>query len=75
MIRKPILGEVSPEVKDLFDHTFEEAQGKVLTLSAAPTATAPLLQSGEWGVYSNVLYHRVESTIMVFTPGSTISVS
>ncbi|MEN6414373.1 MAG: hypothetical protein ABFC84_16670 [Veillonellales bacterium] len=63
------------ETKNVLNHIFQEAQGKVLTLSAAPTATAPLLKDYEWGVYSNVLYQRVGSTILVFTPGSTVAIT
>ena len=63
------------ESRETLRHIFNEGQGKVITLTAAPTATAPQIEPDEWGVYSNVLYHRVANTILVFTPGSTISVT
>ena len=57
----------------------EELQGgkmdTVIELSAAPTAAIPLIRSGEWGFYSNVLYHRVGSKICVFNVLGIINVT
>ena len=75
MIKIPILNIKDNEVVSHLENIYQEAQGKILELSAAPTANEPLLSADEWGVYSNVLYHRVADTILVFTPGSTISVA
>jgi hypothetical protein len=51
------------------------AQGVSLELDAAPTATAPVLQDNERGIYSGALYERKGNTIYVFTPSSTITIT
>jgi len=75
MIEKPTNLIKDTEIKGVLDHIFQEAQGKILTLSAAPTADAPLLQDYEWGVYSGVLYQRVGNSIYSFTPTATVTVT
>ena len=53
----------------------ENVQGNILSLSSAPTATEPLLQDNESGVYSNILYVRKVNKIYVFNPTSTITIT
>ena len=73
--KRPLDGVKDSETREQIKEIQEEATGKVLELSAAPTASVPLIQDGERGVYSGVLYSRVSNTIYVFTPSSTISVT
>lgn len=75
MIEKPLQQVKDPEAVKVFQHIYLNAQGVIIGLSGIPTATAPLLKANEWGTYSNVLYHRVANTILVFTPSSTITVT
>ena len=63
--------DVREHVKELQ----EQATGRVIELSAAPTASVPLLEDNERGTFENIFYRRVASTILVFTPSSTISVT
>jgi hypothetical protein len=63
------------EIRNALDFIQENALGKAIELSAVPTATEPLLQDGEWGVYAGLIYYRVSMTIYVITPSSTITVS
>lgn len=57
------------------ENVHEGAQGVSLELDAAPTATSPILQDNERGIYSGALYERKGKTIYVFTPSSTITIS
>ncbi len=75
MIPKPTGLIKDTEVKDHLEFIQDKAQGTILSLDAAPTATVPLLAANEAGVYSSVLYWRVADTILVFTPSSTITVT
>jgi hypothetical protein len=75
MVKKPTLDIENTVVREHIESLQGESYQNVLELSAAPTATAPLLEDNQWGVYSNVLYQRVSNTILVFTPGSTITVT
>ncbi len=61
-------GEVREHIKDIQ----EEATGRVLELSAAPTAAKPLLEDGERGLFNNELYSRVANTIYKFTSDTQI---
>ena len=63
------------ETREAFEFMQENALGTAITLSAVPTADVPLIQANEWGVYAGVLYFRVENTIYVVTPSSTIAVA
>jgi len=75
MIKKALDLIKDNEVKEAINHLQENAQGNPLDLGAAPTATTPLLEDGEEGIYSDVLYKRQGGTILVFTPSSTITIS
>ena len=75
MIKKPLDKIKDDDTREALDFIQEEVQGNPLELSAAPTATAPLLENFETGIYNNVLYLRKGSTILVFTPGSTITIT
>ena len=44
-------------------------------LSAAPTASDPLLNANEWGFYGSELYLRIGNTIFKMTADSTITVT
>lgn len=69
------LNEVSDWERKIFDQIFENAFGNPIKLSAAPTASEPLLEDNTWGIYSNTLYLRNGGTILVFSPSSTITIS
>lgn len=62
-------------IKDHFDSINENAQGKVIELSAAPTASAPLLEAGEIGKFGNDIYERVENTILKFSSDDQIVIT
>jgi len=75
MVKKPIL-DIQDEITRLHIESLqEETQQNVIELSAAPTATAPLLQDREIGSYNNILYMRVSGSIFVITPSSVIVVT
>lgn len=63
------------EIRKHIEDLQEEVTGEVIELSAAPTASEPLLEDMEWGVYDDILYHRVKSKIYEFTPTETITIS
>jgi len=69
------LENIIDEIRNALEFIQENALGKGIELSAVPTATSPLLQDGEWGVYAGLIYFRVGMTIYVNTPSSTITVS
>lgn len=75
MITKPIDDIKDTILREHFNFLQENGQGLVLELEAAPTDTDPLLEDNESGLYSDVLYVRKSSTIYVFTPGSTITIT
>jgi len=75
MLPKYVANIQDETVRKTFEHVFEGAQSPAYGLSAAPTATAPLLQDGEKGTYSGVYYVRQGNSILAFTPGSIISVT
>lgn len=75
MLNKPTNDIKDDSVKKHIDFLNQESQGKIIELTSTPSAANPLIEANEWGVYSNVLYHRVGDTILVFTPGSTITVT
>ena len=74
-VKKPTLDIEDRVTREHVESLQENSQGTIISLDAAPTASAPLIEDQEWGVYSNVLYQRVGDTILVFTPGSTITVT
>lgn len=63
------------ELKHAIDFIQEEAFGKAIELSAAPTAGVPLLQDGEWGFFAGILYVRIQMNIYAVTPSSIIVVT
>lgn len=56
-------------------HIQQEAMGNMITLSAAPSSTAPLLQDNEVGNYGNDIYWRIGNTIHKFSSDSQITVA
>lgn len=75
MIKKPLDDVKEINLREHLQFIQEEAAGNALELSAAPTATEPLLEDGEAGVYGGLIYSRIGDTIYVVTPSSTISVT
>ena len=61
--------EVREHIKDIQ----EEATGRVLELFAAPTASKPLLEDGERGIFNNELFSRVGNTIYKFSSDTQIT--
>ena len=61
--------------REMFNHVLDEGLGNAILLSAAPTATAPLLSANEWGVYGGKLYFRIAQTIYEVTPSATITIT
>lgn len=53
----------------------ENSLSNVIQLEKAPTAAEPLLEDTTIGEYNGVIYWRVENTILVITPSSTITVT
>ena len=53
----------------------ENSLSNVIQLEKAPTSENPLLEDNTIGEFEDVLYWRVENTILVFTPGSTITIT
>ena len=61
--------------QEILRYIFEEAMGNIIELSAAPTATAPLLEDKTVGEYDGTLYWRVGKNIYSITPDSTIAIT
>lgn len=74
MIEKPLNIEDN-ETLDAVKHIFRNAQGNIIALESAPTASAPLLQDNELGVYGTTIYHRVGNTIYSFNSDSQITIT
>lgn len=75
MLIKPT-GDIKDEnIRTHIEHLQAEAQGNIIILSAAPTASAPLLQANEWGQYGNSFYCRVGQVIYVFASSSQITIT
>jgi len=63
------------EVRDQVTEIQEGARGNPLILDTAPTAAVPQIQANESGLVGGKYYLRIGNTILVFTPGSTITVT
>lgn len=63
------------ETQELFRHIFDNAQGTLIELDAAPTADVPLLTENQIGIYSNSIYWRVSDTIYIFASDSQIAIT
>ena len=75
MINRPTDDLKENSIRAHIEHIQQEAQGNILILSAAPTASAPLLQDLEVGQYGTSFYWRVGSTIYVFASSSQITIT
>jgi hypothetical protein len=75
MIPKPLDKIADVELRDVLTHIQEESLGRALELSAAPSASAPLLQDNEVGKYNNKYYRRIGSQIFEVTPSSVINIT
>ena len=75
VIEKPLSQIKDDFIKDVFQHVFLEAMGNIITLDAAPTATAPLLEAGEVGYYDSNLYWRVGDTVLRFAADSETTIT
>lgn len=75
MVKRPTGDIDDQKVRFHVESLQEESMQNPLSLSAAPTADAPLIQANEWGVSGGKLYVRQGNTIYEFTPSSTITVS
>jgi len=75
MLVKPVTHLQDEETRNHIEWIYEQAQGKVISLSAAPTATVPLLEADEVGKYGNDIYWRIGNTILKFSSDSQITVS
>lgn len=62
-------------LKDHVESLQQEKQENIIILSAAPTATEPLLEDNQHGVFGGVKYERKANTIYVYTPSSTITIT
>ena len=61
--------------EEINQHIFQEALGRIEVLSAAPTATAPILKEDEIGLYSNALYARKNDVIYSFSSDSQTTIT
>lgn len=69
-------GDITDEKMRLHVESIQEdALGNIIPLSAAPTASAPLLEDNQIGSFENILYFRKGSNIEVVTPSSTIAIT
>ena len=57
------------------EHILQEGMGKAIALSAAPSATVPLLDADEIGIYANKIYIRKNQTIYRLDPGAVITIT
>ena len=63
-------------VREAIKHIIREGQGKPLSLSSTPTATAPLLLDDQWGTDDNDdLWVRKGNKLRKYTPDETIDVT
>ena len=63
------------ELRNQLDYIQQEALGRALELSAAPTSSSPLLQDNEVGKYNNKYYRRIGSQIFEVTPSQVINIT
>jgi len=75
MIKKPSDDIQDFNLRSHIEFLQENTQGNALELSAAPTATEPLLEDKEVGQYGNDLYFRVGNTIYKLSSDEQITVS
>ena len=73
---KKYTGDIEDKVlRDHIDNINEEFSQNAIELSAAPTATEPLIDDNDSGIFGNALYVRKGSTIYVFNSDSQISIT
>ena len=75
MERKDLSFIKDKDTLDLIQHIFENGQGTVLILESAPTAALPVLSENQWGIYNDILYHRSNGKIYVYTAGSVLTIT
>jgi hypothetical protein len=75
MLKKPTGLLKDEEVRNHVEFLQEEAQGKIIALDAAPTATAPLLSENEWGQYGNDFWYRFNDVLYQFTSDDQITIT
>ena len=75
MVKKPTLDIEDRILREHIESLQSESQGNIIELSAAPTASVPLLEADEIGIYNNTLYQRKENTIYVYNSDSQITVT
>lgn len=63
------------DVKDQIDFIQQEALGNVITLGAIPTATEPLLENDQIGLFSDKLYIRKTGKVYRIDPGLVITIT
>ena len=73
--KRPIDAIKDTEIREQFKEIQEGAIGNVLQLSAAPTASTPLLQDNEIGEISDKLYIRVQDKIYEITPSTVTTIT
>ena len=75
MLPKPSEVFKDKDQQEIIEHIFQEGQGKIIDLSAAPTASAPLLDADEVGKFEDKIYWRRGEKIYEITPSTTITIT
>jgi hypothetical protein len=75
MLRKPTNEITDENVRSHLEFIQEEGQGKIIILSAAPTASEPLLDANEIGSYGNDIYWRIGQVIHKFSSDTQITIT
>jgi len=74
-MRKTDIGFLDEKQSNLMRHVFNNAQGTVIDLDSAPSATSPLLKANEVGKYGTDLYWRIGNTIYKISSASQITIT
>lgn len=75
MLKKPTGLLKDEEVRSHVEFLQEQAQGKLVVLDAAPTATAPLLAEDEVGQYGNDFYWRLNDVLYKFSSDAQTTIT
>ena len=75
MVKKPTLDIEDIVLREHVESINDEFSENIIVLSAAPTATEPLLNDNQRGIFGTDVYIRKGVTIYVVAADSTITVT
>lgn len=67
MERTPLPNSINQDLQKVLEYIQDEAPGKVLTLSAAPTTAGQELKENQWGIFGTDLYKNINGSVYKFS--------